>query len=116
MILPLFLRLPDSEVGNNCGFGTNPNVFGTNLETAPAFKPKIGTIPHSSVTSRNFIYGALAYLCRVSFHAHIWLVIDFRVLPPAPVKDLYGRRQRHRRSLVPFAFQMLKMHYQYHLD
>ena len=59
---------PGSNPGTTAFLSIFP-LFGTNLNVIDTF-----LAPYA---------GNVSYLCAVSFHAHIWLVIDFRdVLPP----------------------------------
>ena len=46
-----------------------------------------GTNVNVNGTSRVFYPGNVPYLCGVSFHAHIWLVIDFRDVSPSVRED-----------------------------
>ena len=55
---------------------------------------QVGTNPKSFVTQDKCRKTHTRYLCIVSFHAHIWLVIDFRVWPEASVKNLAGMRKK----------------------
>ena len=68
---------------------------------------QVGTNPKSFVTQDKCRKTHTRYLCIVSFHAHIWLVIDFRVWPEASVKNLAGMRKKASFRRLFFLFARL---------
>ena len=64
--------------GSTTGFGSVCPGSNPGTTAFLAFFLQVGTNLNVNGTFRVYNAGNVPYLCSVSFHAHIWLVIDFR--------------------------------------